>query len=473
MTCGDTDPMPLDPELATSLAALLGGRFSQAPSDRDLHGRDESPYAAPPPDAVAWPLSTAEVSAIMALCHEHRTPVLAFGTGSSLEGHVLAVNGGLSLDLTRMDAILSISDEDLDCRVQAGVRRETLERALGERGLLFGVDPGADATLGGMAATGASGTMTVRYGNMRANVLGLEAVLADGTVIRTGSRARKSAAGYDLTGLIVGSEGTLAVITELTLRVHGMPDRIAAARCSFETIGELVAAVIDIVRIGVPVARCDLIDSLAMRAVNEHSGRREPERPTLFLEFHGARAAVDEEIEQVRSIADNHGGGEFAWASTPQERSAMWRARHQAYFAGRGLRPGALPYTTDVCVPISALTEIIELAAALASELPFPGPMVGHVADGNFHCQLLVRDEPGERALAKEFVDALVVRAHALGGTCTGEHGIGLGKRDALRAEVGEEGVEVMRQIKRALDPLGLLNPGKVLVDAPEPALAT
>jgi D-lactate dehydrogenase (cytochrome) len=464
--------MPLDPQLASRLADLLGSRFSQAPSDRDLHGRDESPYSAPPPDAVAWPLSTAEVSAIMALCHEHRTPVVPFGTGSSLEGHVLAVAGGLSLDLSRMDAILAVSDEDLDCRVQAGVRREALDRALGERGLLFGVDPGADATLGGMAATGASGTMTVRYGNMRAQVLGLEAVLADGTVIHTGSRARKSSAGYDLTGLLVGSEGTLAVITELELRVHGVPERIAAARCSFPTIGEVVAAVIDIVRIGVPVARCDLIDSLAMHAVNEHSGLSEPELPTLFLEFHGAPGAVDEEIETVRHITTEHGGGEFAWAATTQERAAMWRARHQAYFAGRLLRPGTLSYATDICVPISALAEMIALAEELTGELPFPGPMVGHVADGNFHTQLLVRDDPDERRLAKEFVDALVERAHVLGGTCTGEHGIGIGKRAALVAEVGEEGVAVMRAVKHALDPLNLLNPGKVLFDAPAPAPA-
>jgi D-lactate dehydrogenase (cytochrome) len=463
--------MDLDPDLTTALDALLGARFSRAPSERDLHGRDESAYTAPPPDAVAWPLSTAEVSAILRHCHEHRTPVVPFGTGSSLEGHVLAIAGGLSLDLSRMDAILEISDENLDCRVQAGVRREALDRALGERGLLFGVDPGADATLGGMAATGASGTMTVRYGNMRAHVLGLEAVLADGTVIHTGSRARKSAAGYDLTGLLVGSEGTLAVITELELRVHGMPERIAAARCSFATIGELVSAVIDIVRVGVPIARCDLIDSLAMHAVNEHEGLSEPELPTLFLEFHGAPAAVAEEIETVRGITAEHGGAEFAWAATTQERATMWRARHRAYFAGRGLRPGALPYTTDVCVPIAALPEMIALAERLRGELPFPGPMVGHVADGNFHTQLLVLDDPGEKRLAKEFVDALVARAHELGGTCTGEHGIGIGKREALVAEVGEESVEAMRAIKRALDPLGLLNPGKVLLDAPAAAL--
>jgi len=464
--------MPLHPILATRLDDLLGSRFSQASSDRDLHGRDDSAYAAPPPDAVAWPQSTAEVAAILRLCHEHRAPVIPFGVGSSLEGHVLAVAGGLSLDLSRMDAILSISDEDLDCRVQAGVRREALDRALGERGLLFGVDPGADATLGGMAATGASGTMTVRYGNMRANVLGLEAVLADGSVIRTGSRARKTSAGYDLTGLLVGSEGTLAVITELQLRVHGVPERIAAARCTFPAIDALVGAVIDIVRLGVPLARCDLIDTLAMHAVNEHSGRREPELPTLFLEFHGSHAAVEEEIDTVRRLAAEHGGGEFAWAATTQERAAMWRARHQAFFAARGLRPGTLSYTTDVCVPISRLAEIIGLADRLIGELPFPGPMVGHVADGNFHCQLLVRDEPGERALARAFVDALVARAQELGGTCTGEHGVGVGKRAALAAEVGEDAVAAMWAIKRALDPLGLLNPGKVLPDAPALAAA-
>jgi D-lactate dehydrogenase (cytochrome) len=416
-----------------------------------------------------WPESTSEVSTVLRLCHEYRTPVIAFGTGSSLEGHVLALSGGLSLDLTRMDRILAISDEDLDCRVQAGVHREQLDRALGERGLLFGVDPGADATLGGMAATGASGTMTVRYGNMRANVLGLEAVLADGTVIRTGSRARKSAAGYDLTGLIVGSEGTLAVITELQLRVHGVAERIAAARCSFQSVGDVVSAVVDIVRMGVPVARCDLIDALALRAVNEHSGRSEPELPTLFLEFHGAPASVDEQIETVREIAAEHGGSAFAFAATTQERADMWRARHQAYFAGLGLRPGSVAYTTDICVPISALTEIMALAESLIADLPFPGPMVGHVADGNFHCQLLVRDgDQHEQALAKDFVASLVTRAHELGGTCTGEHGIGIGKRDALQHEVGDEGIATMRAIKHALDPHNILNPGKVFTETPE-----
>jgi D-lactate dehydrogenase (cytochrome) len=463
--------LALDERLSAALAELLGERYTQARSERDLHGRDESAYAAPPPDAVAWPASTEEVSRILALCHEHRTPVVPFGTGSSLEGHVLAVAGGLSLDLSRMDAILEINDDDLDCRVQAGVHREALDRALGQRGLLFGVDPGADATLGGMAATGASGTMTVRYGNMRAHVLGLQAVLADGTVIRTGSRARKSAAGYDLTSLIVGSEGTLAVITELQLRVHPIPERIAAARCSFPTIRQLVAAVIDIVRIGVPVARCDLIDGLAIRAVNEHSNMTLAEEPTLFLEFHGAPAAVDEEVASVRQLVAEHGGGEFAWAATPQERSAMWRARHTAFFAGLQLRPGARAYTTDVCVPISALPDLIELAERLTAELPFPGPIVGHVGDGNFHSQLLIAaDDPREHALVKGYAAAIVARAHELGGTCTGEHGVGIGKREALLAEVGEEGMAAMRAVKRALDPHGLLNPGKVLLDAPAPA---
>ena len=461
--------MALDERLIAGLTDLLGERFSLAPSERDLHGRDESAWEAPPPDAVVWPHSAAEVSQILVLCHEHRTPVLPFGTGSSVEGHVLAVHGGVSLDMTRMDAILEINDNDLDCRVQAGVHRNALERALGERGLLFGVDPGADATLGGMAATGASGTMTVRYGNMRAHVLGLEAVLADGTVIHTGSRARKSSAGYDLTGLLVGSEGTLAVITELQLRVHPVPERIAAARCSFPTIRELVAAVIDIVRVGVPVARCDLIDALTVRAVNEHSGMSMREMPTLFLEFHGAPAAVDEEVASAREIVAEHGGDEFAWAATTQERAAMWRARHQAYFAALQLRPGSIAHTTDVCVPISALPELVALAEQLSAELPFPAPIMGHVGDGNFHSILVVRsDDRHERALVKEYLAALVARAHELGGTCTGEHGIGLGKRDALLAEIGEEGMATMRAIKHALDPDNLLNPGKVLLDGPE-----
>jgi len=463
--------MTLEARLCASLGELLGPRFSQGSSDRELHGRDESAHHAAPPDAVAWPQSTAEISAILGACHRHRTPVIAFGTGSSLEGHTLAVAGGLSLDLSRMDRILAINDDDLDCRVQAGVRRETLDRQLGERGLLFGVDPGADATLGGMAATGASGTMTVRYGDMRAHVLGLEAVLADGTVIHTGSRARKSAAGYDLTRLLVGSEGTLAVISELQLRVHGVPERIAAARCSFPSVEALVRAVIEIVRLGIPVARCEMLDSLTMRAVNEHCGLREPELATLFVEFHGAPAAVEEEIESVREIVGAHAGSEFSWAATTDERAAMWRARHQAYFAVRALRPGALPYTTDVCVPISALAGVIVMAERLIAELPFPGPMVGHVADGNFHCALLVRNDSSlERALVQEFVAALVTRAQEVGGTCTGEHGIGIGKREALVAEVGEASVAAMRAIKAALDPLSILNPGKVLLDAPAPA---
>jgi D-lactate dehydrogenase (cytochrome) len=459
----DVNSPRLPPPLVATLAQLLGNRISRAPSDRDLHGRDESPHDPRQPDAVVWPASTDEVSAVLRACHAHRVPVVPFGAGSSVEGHTLPVHGGISLDLSRMDRILAVDDAALDCRVQAGVRREQLERHLGERGLLFGVDPGADATLGGMAATAASGTMSVRYGTMRENVLGLDAVLADGTVVRTGSRARKTSAGYDLTRLLVGSEGTLAVITELQLRVHGIPERIAAARCSFPRVENVVDAV---ARLGVPVARCELLDALAMSSVNAHAGLEEPERPTLFAELHGAPDTVEGEIGTLAEIVRSHGGSSFRWASTPQERSALWRARHQAYFAARALRPGARPYTTDVCVPIPALAAVIAETARRIEELPFPGPIVGHVADGNFHCVLLVRhDDPEERRLVREFVDDLVARALAAGGTCTGEHGIGLGKREALRSEVGAAGIEVMRRLKTALDPLGILNPGKVVPD--------
>jgi D-lactate dehydrogenase (cytochrome) len=460
--------MTLGVHVAEDLSAVLRAhQLSQAPSEIDLHSRDESAHDPRAPDAVVWPESTEQVSAVLAVCHRHRVPVTAFGIGSSLEGHVLPVRGGVSLDLSRMDRILAINDADLDCRVQAGVHRETLDARLGERGLLFGVDPGADATLGGMAATGASGTMTVRYGTMRENVLALEAVLADGTVLHTGSRARKSSAGYDLTRLLIGSEGTLAVITELQLRVHGIPERIAAARCSFPTVRQVVDAVTDLLRIGLPVARCELLDALAMQSVNEHSGLAEAETPTLFLELHGSAAGVDVEMQTLAEVVGEHGGSDLRWAATTQERAALWHARHNALFAARALRPGARPYSTDVCVPISALADVIAATSERVQELPFPAPILGHVGDGNFHCVLLVREEdPAERVLVARFLEDLVGLALAAGGTCTGEHGVGLGKREALRREAGDAAIEVMRQLKATLDPLGLLNPGKVI---PEP----
>jgi D-lactate dehydrogenase (cytochrome) len=406
------------------------------------------------------------VAEIVRIAGRHGLPLIPFGAGTSLEGHVLPVAGGLTLDLTGMDAVLEVNGEDLDCRVQPGVTRIALEKALGQDGLFFAVDPGADATLGGMAATAASGTRTTRYGTMRENVLGLEAVLADGTVVRTGSRARKSSAGYDLTRLLLGSEGTLGVITELTLRLHGIPEQIAAARCGFEDLAGAVATVTEAVQLGIPMARCELLDPAAIRAVNAHDGLEEPEAYTLFLEFHGGPQAVAEQVEAVRELASSHGGGEFHWTSTTDERNRLWRARHNAYFAVTATRVGTRAQTTDVCVPVSALAGAISASADDARELPFPAAMVGHVADGNFHwiCPVDVDSEAEQEAL-RGFVERMVSRAIDAGGTCTGEHGVGMGKREALARQSGEGAISTMHAIKRALDPQGILNPGKVLPD--------
>jgi D-lactate dehydrogenase (cytochrome) len=458
---------PLGGEAAEALRELLGERFATSPSVLGLHSRDESRFAPREPDAVAFAQTVEEVSAILRTCSGHGVPVIPWGAGSSLEGHVLPVHGGVALDLTGMDRVLEVNAEDLDCRVQAGVHRLALEQRLGRDGLFFAVDPGADATLGGMAATAASGTRTTRYGTMRENVLGLRAVLADGTVIDTGSRARKSSAGYDLTRLLLGSEGTLAVICELTLRIHGIPEEIAAARCVFEGLEGAVATVTEAVQLGIPMARCELLDPAAIRAVNAHDGLSEPEAYTLFLEFHGGPASVAEQVESVREIAAAHGGGDFGWTKTTDERNALWRARHNAYFAVTATRPGTRAQTTDVCVPVSRLAESITASAADAAELPFPAAMVGHVADGNYHWICPVdTDSEAEQAALATFVERMVTRAQQAGGTCTGEHGVGLGKRDALLAQAGPDAVATMRALKQALDPRGILNPGKVLPDA-------
>jgi D-lactate dehydrogenase (cytochrome) len=446
-----------------ALGALLGERVSTADSVRDLHGRDESAFAPAAPDAVAFPRSTGEIAAIVRVCGEHGVPVIPFGAGSSVEGQVLAVDGGIAVDTCLMDQILRVSIEDLDVTVQAGVTRTALEKRVAGEGAFFSVDPGADATLGGMAATGASGTNTVRYGTMRENVLALEVVLADGRVIRTGSRARKSSAGYDLTRLFVGSEGTLGIITELTLRLRPVPEAISAAACSFPTTQDAVGTAIAIVQSGVPVARCELLDATMMRAVNAHAGLDHPEAPTLFLEFHGTPAGVEEDARYVEELARERGGGDFAWATRTDDRARLWRARHNAYFAGISLRPGCRALTTDVCVPVTELATAIDATIADVADLPFPAPLLGHVADGNFHLMLLIdADNPEDRRAAETVYDRIVDRALAVGGTCTGEHGIGLGKRRALASE-GGEAVEVMRALKRALDPEGRLNPRKVL----------
>jgi D-lactate dehydrogenase (cytochrome) len=457
-------PLPdLPPALVAELEGLLADRFSRSPSVLDLHGRDESHHPPRPPQAVTFPHSTAEVSSIVVACARHSVPIVPFGAGSSLEGHVLAVRGGVALDLTQMDRILAVRPEDLDVTLQPGVTRRRLEKALAEHGLFFPVDPGADATLGGMAATGASGTTTVRYGSMRHNVLCLEVVLADGTVVRTGTRARKSSAGYDLTRLMIGSEGTLGVITELTLRVHGVPECVSAAVCAFPDLASAVSAAVEVIQWGVPVARLELLDEVQMAAVNRHSGLAELELPTLFFEFHGSASAVEEQARVAGDLAAEHGGRAFRWATEAGEREKLWQARHEAYFADLALRPGARVMSTDVCVPVSRLVECITETKAEVAQASFPVPLVGHVGDGNFHL-LLVIDPTSESELAEaEALNrSLVERALRFEGTCSGEHGVGLGKVQWMEREHGPA-LAVMRAIKRALDPQGILNPGKVL----------
>jgi D-lactate dehydrogenase (cytochrome) len=456
----------LSADLALELTGRLGERFSLSESVRALHGRDESCHPAVPPWAVAFPESTEEVRFVVSCCARHDVPMIPFGAGSSVEGHVLPIRGGVTIDLTRMNRIRAIHDQDFDVVVEAGVTRLQLERALAERGLFFAVDPGADATLGGMVATGASGTTTVRYGTMRENVLSLEVVLADGSVMRTGSRAKKSSAGYDLTRLMIGSEGTLGVVTEITLRVHGIPEAISSAVCGFPTIEDAVAAAVEVIQWGVPVARIELLDEVQMDAVNRHSGLDHPPVPTLFLEFHGSDAGVAEAAEAAARIAGEHESTGFRWATGAGERRELWTARHQAYFADLALRPGARVLSTDVCVPISRLAECIVETKREICRASFPVPLVGHVGDGNFHLLMVIDPRSAaELAEAQEINRSLVERALRLGGTCTGEHGVGIGKQAWMQLEHGDA-LAAMRAIKRALDPRGLMNPGKVLPPA-------
>ncbi len=450
-------------EFVESLETLLGDRFTRAQSVLDLHGRDESYLPPAPPQGVVFPDSSGEVQAIVRLCAKHAVPIVPFGAGSSLEGHVLPIHGGLSLDLTRMNKILAVHAEDFDVTLQAGVTRLQLEKALAERGLFFPVDPGADATLGGMVATGASGTTTVRYGTMRENVLSLEVVMADGRLIRTGGRAKKSSAGYDLTRLLIGSEGTLGVVTEITLQVRGIPEAISAAVCGFSELASAIRTAVEVIQWGIPIARVELLDEVGVAAVNRHSGLELAEVPTLFFEFHGTPAGVEEQARATAEIAGGNGGRKFRWATEAGERHTLWHARHEVYFAALGLRPGARVMSTDVCVPISRLVECISETQAEVAQASFPVPLVGHVGDGNFHL-LLVIDPESETELeeAKALNQALVERALSMGGTCTGEHGVGVGKLRWMEQQHGPA-LEVMRAVKRALDPQGLLNPGKVL----------
>lgn len=446
-----------------ALSGALGNRLTTSAPVCEQHGNTLTWLENQPPDAVAFPLTTDEVVDIVKLCAKHRVPVIPFGAGTSLEGHLNAPFGGISLDFSNMNRILAVNEEDLDCRVEAGVTRKQLNEHLRDTGLFFPVDPGADATLGGMAATRASGTNAVRYGTMRDAVISLTAVMADGSVVRTARRARKSSAGYDLTRLLVGSEGTLGVITELTIRLHGIPETIMAAVCPFETIDGACNASIMAIQLGLGLARIELLDELQIRASNAHSGLELDEKPTLFLEFHGTPQGAREQVETFSGIAVEHGSGKFEWAEKAEDRNRLWQARHDAYWAVRELRPGAEVIVTDVCVPISSLASCVAETHEHILELGLTAPIVGHVGDGNFHVQVLIdMNDSKEIEAAEAFLERLVERALALDGTCTGEHGVGTGKMRYMRAEHGS-GVDVMAAIKRSLDPLNILNPGKIV----------
>lgn len=455
---------PVPQALLDALKARFGAQCSTAQAVREQHGRDESAFTnVPPPAAVVFAECTADVADAVKLAARFEVPVIAFGVGSSLEGHLLAVQGGISLDVSRMNRVLAVNGEDLTVTVQPGVTRKQLNEAIKDQGLFFPIDPGADASLGGMAATRASGTNAVRYGTMRENVLALEVVTAAGEVIRTGTRAKKSSAGYDLTRLFVGSEGTLGIITELSLRVYPLPEGISAAICSFPSIADAVQTTIETIQLGVPIARCELIDANTVKMVNAHSKLGLREAHLLLMEFHGSPSSVKEQAETVQAIAHENHGQDFEWATTPEDRTRLWTARHNAYFAAIQSKPGCRAISTDTCVPISRLADCLldSVAEADASGLPYF--LVGHVGDGNFHFGYLIDpDSAEERSRAEALNHQLVRRALALGGTCTGEHGVGLHKMDFLIDEAGPGAIDAMRAIKRALDPKNILNPGKI-----------
>lgn len=446
-----------------ALSALLGDRFTTATALRAAHAQSETHVTGGLPDGVAFPETTAEVAAIMAICAAHRLPVVGWGAGTSLEGHALALHGGITVDFARMNAVLEVRPEDMLVRVQPGITREDLNRALRATGLFFPVDPGANASIGGMAATRASGTTAVRYGTMRDAVLGLEVVLADGQVIRTGTQAPKSSAGFDLTALMVGSEGTLGLMTELTLRLQGQPEAVSSAVCGFADMAAAVDCVIETIQSGLPMARIEFLDPAAVAACNAYSAQDLPEIPHLLIEFHGTPAGVAEQAARFGEIAEGHGAQAFRWAEKAEERTALWKMRHAAYHACLASRPGATAIVTDVCVPISALAQAVEETRADIAASPIPGPILGHVGDGNFHAILLVdRESPAEQAEAKRLAARMADRALRLGGTITGEHGIGMGKLGHMQAEHGAAWA-VMGTLKAALDPLNLLNPGKLV----------
>ncbi len=453
----------LSPSQIDHLKTLVSGSVSTNETILDQHGRDESAIPPVRPSAVVMPHSTEEVSKVLKYCNAEKIPVVAFGAGSSLEGHVLPLFGGISLDLTEMNKIIEIKTDDLVVRVEPGVHRMALNEKLATQGLFFSVDPGADATLGGMASTGAAGTTTVRYGAMRDNVLALTAVMADGTVIRTGRETRKLSAGYDLTRLLVGSEGTLAVITELTLRVFGIPEKMAAAIVRFPTLSDGVTAATAIVRSGIAIARCEFLDAKCIKNVNSHDGLNLSEMPTLFFEFHGSPVGVEEDAQSVKEIVEEFGGSEFEWTADEGARRKLWQARHNAYWAGIAAHPGKRAVSTDAAVPLSKLSEAVQIAEQILSKHPYPFSILGHVADANFHC-FIVTDpaKPGELEDVRHITHEITMKMIEMGGTCTGEHGIGSGKIAALIEETGAPAVSIMKLIKQTLDPNNILNPGKV-----------
>ena len=450
-------------DLIEALEGIVGDRLSLSKTVLDQHGRDESYHDAFPPDVVVYPETTDEVSEIVKLCAARDIPVIPYGTGTSLEGHVAALNGGVCIDFMRMDRIINVNVEDMDTTVEAGVTRKKLNENLRDTGLFFPIDPGADASIGGMTATRASGTNAVRYGTMRENVLSMTVVMADGRIIRTSRRARKSSAGYDLTKLFVGSEGTLGVITEITLRLHGIPEAVSAAVCPFPDLGSAVETVISTIHAGVPVARIELLDEVQMDAINKFSDFDYPVQPTLIFEFHGSKNSVVEQAEIVEALAADVGAEGFQWAVNQEERNRLWQARHDSFYACLALKPGSKGMATDVCVPISRLAECILETRKDIDEEGLLAAIVGHVGDGNFHVILLMDPEnEGDLEACKAFNERLVMRALAMDGTCTGEHGIGYGKMDFLIAEHGEA-VSVMRAVKVALDPQNIMNPGKIV----------
>jgi D-lactate dehydrogenase (cytochrome) len=451
-------------QLIDELRPIFADRISTSNAVREHHGHDESWHPSALPDAVCFARSTEEVAAAARACSKLGVPIVPYGTGTAIEGHVNAIHGGLCIDLSQMNEILEVNAADLDCRVQAGVTRVQLNQHLRDTGLFFPIDPGADASLGGMAATRASGTNAVRYGTMRENVLALTVVLASGEIVKTGTRARKSSAGYDLTRLFVGSEGTLGIITEVGLRLYGLPEAVSSAVINFPDIASAVDSVIETIQYGIPVARIELLDAASMRAINAYSKTDYPERDTLFLEFHGTEAGVAEQADLFNAIASEHGGGDFQWATREEDRSRLWQARHDAYYASLAAHPGGKGFTSDVCVPISRLAECIASIRAAVDASPLDSPIIGHVGDGNFHMLFCIDpDNPAERAEVDRLNGLLVDTALSLGGTCTGEHGIGQGKLKYLRREHGDAAVDLMRSIKAALDPQGLMNPGKTV----------